>query len=171
MYVADSVASIDFAEMACRYWMFDLDGTLAPGMRNDLRLDAVMNIRSAISQGWIDAACVVSNSGLWFMSRRVASLASQCGLPYLSCYWPHALKPSQLAFDTAAGLIAPEGFDPADVMMVGDQLGTDMLAILYGYRTLLVPTLHPIPWWKQRKHDKENRIRQDLDIKFPFEQR
>ncbi len=173
MYTADSVASIDFKIMGkeAEYWMFDLDGVLAAALRYDIRQDAVENIQSALVNGLIQAACIISNAAFSFMSHRVANLANRCGLPYLSCHLPYPMKPSQLAFDTAATLIAPVGFDRSRIMIVGDQLGTDMAAGRYGCKTMLVPTLEPIPWWKRRKHGKEDQIRREMVIVFPHELR
>ncbi|MFA5158128.1 MAG: HAD hydrolase-like protein [Patescibacteria group bacterium] len=140
-------------------------------MRSDLHQDSVNNIQSALANGWIRAACIISNATLPIFSRRVANLAGRCGLPHLSCHWPYPMKPSLKAFDTAAALIAPAGSDRSRIMMVGDQLGTDMAARRHGYKTLLVPTLEPIPWWKQWKHNKEDQIRRDLVVIFPCELR
>ena len=168
-YTANSVAEIDFATVTQEYALIDLDGTLAPALSMNLHQESVRNVRLSLGSQSLKGACIISNAGLWILSFRVKKIATICNLSYTACYWPRPRKPSLRAFDRGAGLIAPAGTERGNILVIGDQLNTDMAASKYGYATLLVPPQEPVPAWKRPKQEKEKKLRLQMGIYFPHE--
>lgn len=127
-----SLASIDVEGLVARgarAFLVDLDNTLL--QRKTTRIPATAfafadRVRSAGAKG-----CIVSNN--WH--GHVADIASELGFLIV----PKALKPLPFSFRAAARLC---GVDPAEAIVVGDQLFTDVLGgNALGMRTVLVTPL------------------------------
>jgi len=116
----------------CDSVLLDLDNTMLPWKDSELPRQTV---------GWIEEAktaglklCIVSNT---HYPRRLASIAEQVGVPYVS----RALKPRSYGFLKALELL---GSAPHRSVVIGDQILTDVWGgNRAGISTILVDPLHP----------------------------
>ncbi len=169
-WTANSVGDIDFKvikEAGVLYCLLDLDGTFTPTLSMDVCQNAVRNIQTALWEGFIRAACIISNVGVWPLAHRVSAIATKYHLPHHACYWPWPMKPSVKAFEHASALITSDT-DHHKFVIIGDQR-SDMEATKYGYRTILVPPLGTSTWWNSWKRKMEDDHRRRIGARFPHE--
>lgn len=168
-YIARSVASINFRTLAkdgIHYLIIDLDGTLAAALSMVLCIAAVKNILLARHQELVLDVCICSNAWLYPFAKRVERIARACGFKCHACFWPRPAKPRHEAFEAAMATMP--GATKENTVVIGDQLNTDIRgANLAGIRSLWVPILGPVPWWKSRRVWSQTRMLRALGINMP----
>ncbi len=159
-----SIAAINFEwlrELGITKALVDLDGTLAAILSERYETETLDALLGYFNPSDI---CVFSNTGVSWFVPRVRRIAERLGCEFLACYPPHAMKPMPRAFGAAIRLV--NGCS-RDTVMIGDQLGRDILgANLVGIPSILVKTIPPIPWWKMPTHHKEQKLLRRLGIEF-----
>lgn len=134
--------------MDIRFAIIDLDGTIAPTLSPNVCPDSIQNLLGAKANNWLLDACLLSNCWLYLMSKRVETIARATGLKHHACWWPRPTKPHTRAFEEALSRMS--GSTTSNTVVIGDQFGTDMLgANRLGIRSIWVPPMHPIPFWKR----------------------
>lgn len=117
-------------DMSVQGLLLDLDNTIAPWNDSTLTPEVIKWFEDAGRQGI--KSCIISNNS---SPQRVADIAERLGVQYVS----RAAKPRRKAFRMG---IAALGLEPAKIIVIGDQLFTDVLgANRAGLKTILV---HPL---------------------------
>ncbi|MFA7253958.1 MAG: HAD hydrolase-like protein [Patescibacteria group bacterium] len=173
-WTASGLAHIDFHKIFISlgkpfFLAVDLDHVITKPLGWNITWAGIFNIREAGNRGWIAGAGIISNAGIWPLSRRVGIIADQCNLPCHACVWPYWLKPDEEAFLELFRHF--HGFKRPDIertVVIGDQLGTDILgANQIGAKSIYVDKRGDVPWYKRAKFRKELIIRQKLGLRFP----
>jgi len=109
--------------------LIDLDNTISPWRKNDITQEALDLFQRASAAGI--QVMLFTNAH----AKRAGQAAANAGIPF----FPSAKKPLPWRFRKAAGSL---GLRPNQVLMVGDQIFTDVLGgNLAGCVTVLVPPL------------------------------
>ena len=153
------VASVDRIDLAAlwasgkRAILLDRDNTLVPRDADGAPLEVAAWLSEARARGF--KLCMVSNN--WHRDQVMRS-AGELGLTAIS----HAMKPAPVAVRRALKRL---GAAPAEAVLVGDQLYTDVWAgNLAGVDTILVrPQTEVDLWYTQIFRIFERRALRDLD--------
>ena len=122
--------------------LLDLDNTLVKWNSQLLSNQVIKWVRMAKKEGF--ALCIVSNA----ISFRLQRVAQRLHVPFVS----QACKPLTLGINKALKLLKLE---PSEVVMIGDQLFTDILAGSWnGMHTIWVrpPKLYEQKWMRLVRH-------------------
>jgi HAD superfamily phosphatase (TIGR01668 family) len=129
-----SIQQIDLdrlAAMGIKAVLLDLDNTLVEWNNPEPTAELRQWLAALRARGM--QPCLVSNN----RGARVRDFAAKVGLPYVS----RAVKPRRKGFREAMAML---GVTPAQTVVVGDQLFTDILGgNRLGAYTILVQPLHP----------------------------
>jgi hypothetical protein len=139
-----SIHHIDLSRLAAlgkKAVLLDLDNTLVEWNEPEPTAELKQWLTNVRAQGM--QPCLVSNN----KGPRVSAFAAKAGIPYIS----NAIKPRRKGFREA---MAQLGVTPAQTVVVGDQLFTDILGgNRSGAYTILVTPLHPreLLWTKMMR--------------------
>lgn len=144
-----SIYDIDLEQLwtlGKRLILTDLDNTLVPWNHPHVPTELQRWLEMAYRRGF--QVCIVSNN----RSGRVAEFSVVSGLPAIGA----AKKPKSSGFELA---LAKFDYDPSQVVMVGDQLFTDVRGgNLLGLYTILVVPMSNQEWWGTRMMRRVERI-------------
>ncbi len=155
---------IDFAALHAQginYLIIDVDNTLAVHKGPQVEPQVLAHLQAAVAAGYIKGFCLLSNAIIPKKSRRarLKAIAEQAGTDklFLATIWTH-LKPHPNPYRKALALLGNP--NPSTVLMIGDQLFTDVLgANRLGIHSLMVEPLGEDPFyitWKRRREKKYN---------------
>lgn len=159
---------IDFMALSQRgidYLLIDVDSTIADHHSKTIDPRAKEVLLSALNEGYIKNACLVSNVMYGKKKkRRVASMAGELGIPFVAAPFFRA-KPNVSPF--LAGLEKMNA-NPGNTAVIGDQIFTDILGgNRLGMVTILIKPLGKIHWTTRLslRRVRERRLLKRLGIK------
>lgn len=163
--VSDAIQRIDALDRKITKLFADLDGTLSPVASYWYDPLAIESLRSWCKRSPEHEVCVFSNIGTPLLFPRLKSFANMISAGYYGGWFMTPMKPSPTSFEIAMGKI---GACPDNSAMIGDTIAKDVLGANWaGMISALVPTMEPIPWWKDLLMNKERNLLQELEIVFP----
>lgn len=154
-----SVADIDLDDLeqrGIRGILLDFDNTLLAWSENTVSQQVMSWVRRATKRGF--RLCIVSNAP----DERLAAQAKRLHIPFVS----KALKPTGKGINRAIELL---GLRHDEVIMVGDQMFTDVLAgNRLGLFTVLVnPIYLREQWWMKYVRGLERRLQKRMGLSLP----
>ncbi len=169
--IVSRVLDIDFEQLSKegrRFYIVDLDNTLARRDDSQPPQQVLMKIRQAQDAEWIRDMVIISNITIdrkWIVagqlrSERVRHIAEQFRCDYIACVLP-ILKPNPRPFQMAMEMMDARS---AETVVIGDQLSRDIKGgNTVGAFTILVNPLGPDMWLTAIvRHFKERHIRTKL---------
>jgi len=158
---------IDFKALSQRgieYLLIDVDSTIADHHSKTIDPRAKRVLLSAMDDGYIKNACLVSNIMYGRKKkRRVARMAGELGIPYVAAPF-FCAKPNISPFLTGLQKI---NANPDNTAVIGDQIFTDVLGgNRLGMVTILIKPLGKIHWTTRisLRRAKERRLLRKLGI-------